>query len=268
MIVILGSNGMLGSMMSFVASKRGMPHVGLGRDRFDALTSPIDSLLSYKPTCIVNCIGAIPQKHYDEDMLFRLNRDFPNTLTAFCQEKDIPLIHMSTNCVFSGESPCCTETEVPNAKDIYGISKAQGEPDYGVVIRSSIIGPEKEGAHGLFEWFLQSKSDVNGYTDHMWNGVTTYELSQFVFDLLNQKEWSSRILHVYSEDTVSKYELLCLIKGIFHWSHEIHPIQKGTKYYTLLSNVTSARCSLLEQLQVLKDIYPQYNAYMSNIKNT
>ena len=87
--------------------------------------------------------------------------------------------------------------------DDYGKSKAAGEPKQAVVLRCSIIGPERgDTAYGLFEWYLHSKQVVNGFVDHYWNGLTTYELSKQIYSLIDRRDFTPRVQHFYSGDIV------------------------------------------------------------------
>ncbi len=252
-LIILGAKGMMGSMMAFVCNSKSVPYVALGRTEFDALISSIDSLEQWcnEPCCIVNCIGAIPQKIYSADEMKYLNQEFPHRLSEFCKDRDISLIHLSTNCVFSGNKSMCNESDIPDADDLYGQSKRLGEPTYGLVIRSSIIGLESQSAFGLLEWFLHSTSEsIQGYTDHFWNGLTTLELSNFIVTkILEDSIPEYGCIHLHSDTTVSKYELLTYSKSLFNKSIDILPVEKGCKYYTLVSNTHNARSSIFQQLQ-------------------
>jgi dTDP-4-dehydrorhamnose reductase len=136
-IIILGSNGMLGSMLSFVAKKYNKDVIPLSRKEFDVDKDDISKLTVYikEDCCLVNCIGAIPQKKYSDNNYKQLNTEFPLKLSELCKKYSVPLIHISTNCVFSGKYPNCIESDIPNAVDLYGISKYEGEPLDCTVIR-------------------------------------------------------------------------------------------------------------------------------------
>ena len=165
-VIILGANGMLGSMLEFVGSTQTTNEiVPIKRGTFDVLQQSPSSLVDFmkEPCCIVNCIGAIPQRSYCESDMIALNTTFPLELAELCNKMNVPLIHVSTNCVFSGEESNCIESDSLTATDTYGKSKANGEPSTCVVLRCSIIGPESSGtAAGLLEWFLHSTDAVLG----------------------------------------------------------------------------------------------------------
>lgn len=269
-IIILGANGMLGSMVQYVGKTRGANIVPLTRKEFDAVKNPICDVGKYFADAdayrvIINCIGAIPQKKPNDDTYFQLNRDFPNQLAAYCKEHSIHLIHISTNCVFSGKAPLMKETDTPDAEDAYGVSKAQGEPDTAVVVRCSIIGFEKDSAAGLLEWCMHMFSEnkpMNGYTDHYWNGLTTYELANTIYNIIENKQFSARLEHHYSSNILSKYDILTAIsKCIGKDSTIISPTAQGERHYTLYSIYDhTIHKSIESQLEELFEIQDSYRA--------
>jgi len=262
-IIILGSNGMLGSMLSFLAKKKNKNIICLTRKDFDAEKDNITKLSVYikQPCCVVNCIGAIPQKNYSENSYTKLNTELPLKLSEFCKMYSVPLIHVSTNCVFSGKEADCLESNIPDAIDLYGLSKYQGEPEDCTVIRCSIIGPERNTSFGLMEWFLSKEGTVNGYTDHYWNGLTTLELSNAILTIINENKFINGIQHLYSQNTVSKFELLQIISERSSSKCKILPISAGIKHYTLKSTINSPRILLEQQLTDLFNILNAYRYY-------
>jgi dTDP-4-dehydrorhamnose reductase len=262
-LIILGSNGMMGSMLSFVCRKMNYPALRVSRTMFDALHDPVEKLKKYfdGPCCVVNCIGAIPQKKFSDDDFLRLNSEFPQKLAAFLKSENVSYIHMSTNCVFSGNRGMCSEEDAPDASDVYGLSKFRGEPDYGMIIRCSIIGPERNSSSGLMEWFLQNKdSNVYGYDDHFWNGLTTHELANIIIHCVSNNFIPNGLFHFNSEAPLSKYELLCELKRLFGKSTNIIPKSQGVKHYTLASVKTHPQKSIVKQLEEVRAIYDEFKA--------
>lgn len=263
-VIVLGSRGMLGSMVTWYGSAHTKyTIVPVSRTQFDAINQPVANLSVFlkDAVCVINCIGGIPQKSYSDDELALLNTQFPLDLAAYCKEAGLPLLHISTNCVFSGEAGDCLEDAVPDASDAYGISKAQGEPSSAVVLRCSIIGPELGSCFGLLEWFLHSNGHVNGFTDHYWNGLTTYELAKQIFALIDRRDFGARIQHFYAANTLSKYELLKVIADEFEKPCMIAPIVKGEKFYTLKSLVSPPCPELQTQIHDLSVIWDNYRAF-------
>jgi dTDP-4-dehydrorhamnose reductase len=263
-LVILGANGMMGSMLFYLAKKRNLSVQAISRSQFDVMKdniSKFDELITptKEKVTVVNCIGCIPQKKYTPSEYKQINQEFPHSLSKYCELKGFYFIHLSTNCVYSGKCGDVLETDVPDADDIYGLTKLLGEPSYGLVIRSSIIGPERNSSSGLFSWYTQNKQEkVNGFLHQYWNGLTTLELSYFILEQLSESCIFSHVVHVHSELSVSKYELLCMIKEVFSISVTIDPIDCPLKYYTLKSTSIKARKSIKDQLDDLKHVYSDF----------
>lgn len=263
MILILGANGMLGSMLLFYFKSyhSDLDILGLTKSEFNALNDDITKLDTYiqSTPIIINCIGAIPQKNYNNEEYIMLNTQFPKLLSTYCKNNNIKLIHISTNCVFSGKNKNYVETDMPDAQDDYGYSKYLGEPSYGLIIRCSVIGPEKHTFCGLMEWFLHTQTnEVNGFTDSFWNGLTTLELTKIILDIIKKDLFDNKVLHYYSEDTASKYEILEHINKLFCMNKILNKKENGLKYYTLSSLYTKPRKNIYQQLNELKDVYNDY----------
>ena len=262
MIVVLGCNGMLGSMILEYGTRKSCNIIGLGRKEFDVLKDNILKILNYIPNkdnvTIINCIGAIPQKKYKNIEFIILNSLFSHNLSELCKSRNFKLIHISTNCVFEGNKfRFFNEDDEPNNENIYGKTKALGEPKYGLTIRCSIIGPEIEGQYGLFDWFRNSEDQIlPGYIDSYWNGVTTLELSKIIFEMLKDDNImnDNKKIHVYSENIVSKYELLRIFNEIFYNGKKIIPTYNGgnNKTCLLTSKIMKPCKNIKEQIIELK----------------
>jgi dTDP-4-dehydrorhamnose reductase len=260
-IIILGSNGMLGSMLCFYANKNNIKIIPIDRTIFNAITDPVEKLKAYihPESYVINCIGAIPQKKYNNSEFIELNTSFPHRLNLFCKQNNAKLIHISTNCVFSGKKTNYIETDIPDEDDVYGKSKYEGEPQNALTIRCSIIGFEKKTNYGLLEWFLQNKSNsINGYVDSFWNGLTTLELTKIIFDIIENDTYLYGIRHYYSNNTLSKYDILDYVKKKTNKLIDINPVENGIKYYTLNSIINSPRKSIYEQIDELLSISDAY----------
>lgn len=262
-IIILGANGMMGSMLHYLGSKN-RDIFPITREKFDAMKDDVIILKNFltDDCCIINCIGAIPQRNYKDDEFRKLNTEFPLVLSKFCEESKVNLIHISTNCVFSHEKSYRLETDAPDAEDVYGSSKASGEPSNCVVLRCSIIGLEINSSFGLLEWFFHSTGNIQGYDDHYWNGLTTLELSKVIYDIIDKKDFSPRIQHCYSPDASSKYQILSRSAEIFNKTIIITPVSKGVKHYTLSSKIyPPQKLSVFEQLTELFQISRDYRKF-------
>ena len=143
-----------------------------------------------RPDFILNCIGVLirgSREHPDNAIL--INAWFPHLLKKLSDEVGAKLIHISTDCVFSGKKGNYSETDFRDADDVYGRSKALGEiiNDKDLTIRTSIIGPElKENGEGLFHWFMHQHGCVNGFQTAIWGGVTTLELAKAIDVAIDQ----------------------------------------------------------------------------------
>lgn len=185
-------------------------------------------IMEEKPDIIINCIGIlIKGSQKDPSNAIYLNSFFPHQLVKMLRKSGGKLIHVSTDCVFTGENGAYTENDFRDADDIYGRSKALGEVinETDITLRTSIIGPElKEQGEGLFHWFMQQKGMINGYTKVMWGGVTTLELAK-VMDMVISKN-NTGLVHITNREPISKYDLLQLIRKIFNKTDvEINPIE-------------------------------------------
>lgn len=177
------------------------------------------AIIAAKPDVVINAVGIIKQLPSSNDVTAALevNSLFPNRLAAFSKQVGFRLITISTDCVFDGKKGNYSETDTPNALDLYGQSKHWGEIDLPncVTLRSSIIGHELGGGHSLLDWFLGNResterSTVNGYTKAIYSGFPTIVFADIIETLITQMPDLSGLFQV-SSDPISKFELLCLI---------------------------------------------------------
>lgn len=252
-VVVVGGTGMLGSMVVWLAQKRGLPLVVLPRS-LDARTLTVADVLPHIQAgdTVINCIGAIPQRTYTDAEMFQLNAVFPHTLAAACELAGAHMVHISTNCVFAHSNARVDDR--PDATDRYGRSKALGEPRSACVLRCSIIGLERTSAHGLLEWYLHAKETVRGYTDALWNGITTLELATYLLD----GSLTPGVHHLTSPDVISKYDLLVLVRDL--WGHvDIQPFVSNVAVHPTLTG-THITSPLHTQLVALKSIESEYTS--------
>lgn len=244
-LLVLGGSGMLGHKMWQVAraqcatratvrgSADSMVRYGFPRDEvipgvdaadFDSVIRALDAA---RPDVVLNCIGIIKQLAAASDPVVSIgvNSLFPHRLHALCRSAGTRLIHISTDCVFSGRKGCYTEDDFPDADDLYGRSKFLGEVegDGAVTLRTSIIGRELAGTSGLVEWFLSRRGGwVEGYTDAIFSGSTTLALARVILDVARSHSGLSGVYHV-SVEPISKYDLLRLLNEAFDARVEIVP---------------------------------------------
>jgi dTDP-4-dehydrorhamnose reductase len=235
-ILVLGATGMLGHALFFHLSGRPEFTVfatvrgtkGLGRwfppdllrrirggvdaERFDTVVRVLEEI---RPDVVVNCVGVVKQLPLAKDPIVSIavNALFPHLLARACGVAGVRMIHIGTDCVFSGEKGNYRESDLPDAADLYGRTKWLGEVDspHCVTLRTSIIGHELSGRHGLIEWFLAQEGSVRGFARAVFSGFPTVELAGIVVERVIPNEELTGLYHVSSEP-VSKYELLRLVR--------------------------------------------------------
>lgn len=182
-------------------------------------TTALEELIStVKPDYIINCIGILIKGSSDIENAIFINAYFPHFLKKIADKIDAKIIHISTDCVFSGNDGNYKEDALKDAADIYGLSKSLGEINDSkhLTIRTSIIGPElKKNGEGLLHWFFLQHGEITGYTNAIWSGITTLELAKAI-DYYLDNEIASGIVHVTNGEKISKYELLNLFKSVWN----------------------------------------------------
>ncbi len=233
-VLILGATGMLGhkliqvlggrfeavgTVRGSVAAYQHHPVLGglslLGGVQAEDLDSVIRAIATARPQAVINCIGLIKQLPGAKDPLpsLTLNAVFPHRLAQLCQAAGARLVHISTDCVFSGRKGRYTESDPSDAEDLYGRTKFLGEVSGPgrLTLRTSIVGRELGTRSGLFEWFIgQRGRSVNGYARAIYSGFTTQVLADLIADLLEQHPDLEGLWQVSSEP-ISKYDLLQLL---------------------------------------------------------
>ena len=200
--------------------------IGVNVEHHDSL---INAFVAVRPDVVINCIGLIKQLSEAEDPLQALpiNALLPHRLARLCELAGTRLVHMSTDCVFSGEKGGYRESDESDAKDLYGRSKFLGEVAYphSVTLRTSIIGHELQGARSLIGWFLSQERQCKGYVRAIYSGLPTVVLAQIVRDVVIPRTDLSGLYHVASKP-ISKYDLLRLVADVYEKVIEIIPDDK------------------------------------------
>ena len=226
-ILILGASSMIGHQLYNFLKKKNLKVFGTLRENkkknsflynYDPLKNfiKINQLVKkIKPDFIINTIGIIKYRKQIknfENTIF-LNSFFTHKLAQVCSKNNIRLIHLSTDCVFSGEKGNYSEKDIPDSTDLYGVSKKLGEINYQkcLTLRTSFIGFELENKTGLFEWILTNKNKtLSGFNKAFYNGFTTLELSKIILRLINLN-LPIEGLYNLSSNKISKFSLLNLI---------------------------------------------------------
>lgn len=235
-VLVFGGNGMLGHKLYQVCHEAGLdvratvrqlrhdqPDMfvgGVDAARFDRVEHALEIV---NPTVVINCAGVVPRCSVQEGpaQTIGVNAIFPHWLYELCLARDIRMIHLSTDCVFSGKRKCSsgrcgrnlgyTESDAPDGTGLYALSKRLGETG-SLILRTSFIGPEQGTVRGLLRWFLLQSETVTGYARHLFTGLTTLELSRVIVRVICKHQHLSGLYHV-GGDMVTKYELLKLIKA-------------------------------------------------------
>ncbi|MCP4204946.1 MAG: SDR family oxidoreductase [bacterium] len=179
-------------------------------------------LREVRPEFVVNCVGLVKQLEEADDPVLgvAVNSLLPHRLGRLCADIGARLIHISTDCVFDGQRGAYTESDLPNARDFYGRSKALGETlpaeTHAVTLRTSFIGRElKANTHGLIEWFLaQQGGAVSGFARVIYSGLTSLELAGVIRRIVDRDPGLTGVHQVASEP-ISKYDLLMLVREIY-----------------------------------------------------
>ncbi len=182
----------------------------------------------FRPETVVNCAGIVKQRIEAEGIILSLeiNSLLPHRLSVLCKATGARLIHLSTDCVFSGKRGMYTEKDPSDAEDLYGRSKFLGEVSdaHCLTLRTSIIGRELSRKTGLLEWFLSQKGTVRGFRNAIFSGFTTHEMSRVIEKMLVEYPNASGVYNVSSEP-ISKFDLLLLIKETLGLAIEVIPYE-------------------------------------------
>ena len=232
-ILICGSSGMAGHIIyDHLKSINQYDILHTARTSNDFTTIPIDIeydmdlnkleeiIIDCKPNFIINCIGLLINLcDKMPDKAIYINSYFPHWLEQITKNTESKVIHLSTDCVNSGNKGNYNENDIPDGIGFYARSKALGEiiNDKDLTIRMSIIGKElKDNGSGLFEWFMKQKGEICGYSYNMWNGLTTLLLAQNIGKIIKENPKLSGLYHLAPNYKISKFNLLQLIKQIWN----------------------------------------------------
>lgn len=243
-ILIIGATGMLGNaLMTELSKLRQFEVWGTVRNYADAekylspkllpkIISNLDVenadnlakvLAKIKPDVVINCVGIIKQVKDGSDLALNisLNSLFPHRLAELCTLSGARLIHISTDCVFSGKTGMYKDDDPSDADDVYGKSKALGEvgaPHF--TIRTSIIGHGLENQRALIDWFLSQKGKIKGYSKVIYSGFPTVEIARIMAEYIIPRPRLAGIYNV-SAEPISKYDLLKLVAKVYRKKIEI-----------------------------------------------
>lgn len=239
-ILILGANGMIGSaILRLLSSKSEWDIVGTVRSQTDLgfikekliqiktleEQNVLEGLLDHvNPDLIINCAGKTKHAPLGDNPLTTLNMNavLPNRLLKYSDENNTRLIHISSDCVFSGDEGNYNEEDITNATDLYGRTKALGEVigKKTITLRTSTIGHEIQTKFGLLEWFL-SQQECHGFQNALFSGVTSLELATIIRDFVIPNENINGLYNLGSK-TISKYDLLEIVNDVYQSNVKIY----------------------------------------------
>ncbi|MEB7453533.1 SDR family oxidoreductase [Lysinibacillus sphaericus] len=279
--LVLGASGMAGHTISIYLREQGHDVTTYTRTAFpfgQNITGDITDLnflcsllQDHHYDIVVNGIGILNKacEENPEKSIF-LNSYLPHAIVSLLENRQTKLIHMSTDCVFSGENAPYYEKSVQDGTTFYDRTKGLGEINHKkhLTFRNSIIGPDlKKDGIGLFNWFMHQKGPINGYTGAIWTGVTTLTLAKAIEQAA--QEGISGLYHLVNTLPISKYDLLQLLNKHF-MDHTIkitpHPLVNVNKTLINTRNDFSFTVPSYEEMIIdmkewilqHKDLYPHY----------
>jgi dTDP-4-dehydrorhamnose reductase len=279
-LLVLGATGMLGNaVFRFFAMRDHHTVLGTARTKASAALLPanlqarvltdidVESqdcltglFAQVRPDAVINCIGLVKQLAEAAEPLSAIptNSLLPHRLARLCELAGARLVHISTDCVFSGRKGLYIEDDPPDAEDLYGRSKLLGEVDYphAITLRTSIIGHELRGAHGLIDWFLSQQGSVRGYKKAIFSGLPTVELARVMHDFVLPTRGLHGLYHV-SAGPIDKDALLRLVAAAYGNTTVITPDEKvvidrsldSSRFRSATGYVAPAWPALIDQMR-------------------
>lgn len=255
----------------FALEKSNLLHKSIAGDATD-FPKLKEIIQSGKYDTVINCIGVLNQfAENNHPLAVMLNSYLPHFVASVANEVGSHVIHMSTDCVFSGAKGQYTENDTPDGTTFYDRSKALGElnDDKNITLRNSIVGPDINiNGIGLMNWFLKQTGDVNGFTGAIWTGQTTLQLAKTMEAAA--KERATGLVNAVPDEPITKYELLKLFgKYLRGNSITIHPVEgvsadKSLKRtnFNFSYRIPDYETMVAEAAQWIinhKSLYPHYN---------
>lgn len=279
--LVLGCNGMAGHTISLYLKEQGHDVFGFARRESKYIKTAVGDaqnivfvknlIVDGKYDTVINCIGILNQFAEENKALATfLNSYFPHFLAEVTSGSDTQVIHMSTDCVFSGKRGEYTEDDFRDGETFYDRSKALGEleDDKNITLRNSIVGPDiNPNGIGLMNWFMKQNTPISGYTKTMWTGQTTLQLAKTME--IVAKERASGLYNTVPDHSISKYDLLRLFnKYLRNDSIQISPVEginankslKRTRFDFdyIIPDYGAMVSELAEWIIKHKDMYPHY----------
>ena len=273
-ILVIGSKGMAGHIIKSYLNELGIYEIwGMARGADEVgnfihldvgKTEKLEQILNEnKFDFVINCIGLLNKTAEDNpDQAIFFNSYFPHFLSALGKKIGFKLIHISTDCVFSGKEGGYVEDSFKNGIGFYAQSKALGEVinDRDLTFRTSIIGPElKSDGIGLFHWFINQTNPISGYKEAYWTGVTTIELAKAIHEAIKQE--LKGLYHLVNGDKIAKYDLLKL----FNQTFKENKIKiEGKSDYKVDKSLVNTRSDFIYEVPSYETMIEQMKDWMVN----
>lgn len=279
---ICGCNGMAGHTISLYLQEQGHDVYGFDLKESKYIKSFAGNAFDTETIArvikeghydsVINCIGVLNQfAEQNHALAAFLNSYFPHFLAKTTEGADTQVIHMSTDCVFSGKRGSYTEEDFPDGETFYDRSKALGElnDDKNITLRNSIVGPDiNPKGIGLLNWFMQQEGEINGYTKAMWTGQTTLQLAKTMEAAAKEK--AHGLYNTVPDHSISKCDLCGLFNQYLRNNElTIHPVEgvnadKSLKrthfeFGYLIPDYETMVAEMAEWIYKHKDMYPHYN---------
>ncbi|WP_027869784.1 sugar nucleotide-binding protein [Eubacterium sp. AB3007] len=280
--LVLGCNGMAGHLISLYLKERGHEVLGFALSKSMLVDSVVGDAQDAtfmkelvginKFDTVINCIGLL-NKSCDEhqESAVYLNSYFPHQLAKLTEGTHTQVIHMSTDCVFSGKRGQYKENDFKDGMTFYDRTKALGEieNDKDLTMRQSIVGPDiNQNGIGLMNWFMQQHGEVTGYTSAIWTGQTTLQLAKTMEAAAKERVYG--LYNMVPDTTISKHDLISLFnKYLRNGKIKIIPVDKMAADKSLkrtrwafnykIPDYESMIAELADWMKEHKALYPHYN---------
>lgn len=279
-VLVLGASGMAGHIISIYLSEKGHSVTGLTRKPISYVNNIIldvedlerlnSIIVQDEYDAIINAIGILNMDaEINKSRAVFINSYLPHYLQDITRNTKTKIVHLSTDCVFSGKDGNYLEDSLKDGETFYDRTKALGELNNhkDVTFRNSIIGPDNNNSGvGLFNWFMQQEGNIKGFDKAIWTGVTTLTLAKAINKVLDQK--LAGIYHLVNNQTISKYELLNLFNKNFNRGIQIEKEEEFSVNKSLINSrkdfdfeVPSYEQMIIEMKDWVnshKELYPHY----------
>lgn len=280
--LVLGASGMAGHTIAIYLKEKGHDVTGFARRNLDFVKTIVGDATDFEflkglitagnYDYVINAIGVLNQ--YAEKNMANaviLNGYLPHFLADITKDMNTSVIHMSTDCVFSGKGGNYTEKSLRDGETFYDRSKAIGEleDDKNITLRNSIVGPDiNPNGIGLFNWFMKQEGKINGFTKAMWTGMTTLQLAKMMEKAALQH--ATGLYNMVPDSNISKYELLKLFNHYVRNNEvDIEPyagfsadktlIRTRFEFKELVPDYDTMVKEMAEWIRNHKELYPHYN---------